>query len=623
MPASGRLPGRIVDSEGRPVPGALVAVARVAAEPPSDVIDPYAPCPQTYSSASATTDAEGRFVLEPIAQGVFGVRISADDFVPYIQPEARLGGAGGPRSLDVVLRRGASLTGQVRSATGAPLPGANIRLSCPDGGSSALTGPDGRYRLSGLSSGGKCRLSASKYRFNEAQETVGIKAAVNHHLDLQLVPAQTVEIHGRVIGPAGEPVAGAKVESPGAFEGGENLTGLDGSFTVEAYAGSSDCALSVGKEGYAPYRSPSVPCDKAGATEAVIRLERPLTLTVHLLNRDLDPEQLLNVHVYAENDLFSTPSSSVSPDGNYRIEDLGPGEWKVSAVLGRRFVEDQVTLRPGQEGATLDLSFRSQFPVRGRVFGPEGEGIAGALLDFPGAGSFSNQVLTQADGSFEILLENGSYEVKARGPNTPAQDHWSIDLPPITVADAPLEGIDVHLKRGVALHGCIPGLLPDDQLGIFASRQGTTWVPWIEADGCYRFKNLEPGDWSITARLDTRCRNCRFMSGDGRDRKIESHVTVAAGDSETALDLDFALGDRTLTVRPAGADKPSELCLRLFLPDGGALVERACQERDGAFRVPRLRAGDYQIQIMDQKDKVLLTRSIELTSDQENMVEVP
>jgi len=97
---------------------------------------------------------------------------------------------------------------------------------------------------------------------------------------------------------------------------------------------------------------------------------------------------------------------------------------------------------------------------------------------------------------------------------------------------------------------------------------------------------------------------------------------VAPEASDAALDLDLALGDRTLTVRPAGADKPGDLCLRLLFPDSRTLVDYACQGRDGAFRVPRLRAGDYQIQIM-REDQVRLKRSIELTSDQEIVVEVP
>jgi hypothetical protein len=285
-----------------------------------------------------------------------------------------------------------------------------------------------------------------------------------------------------------------------------------------------------------------------------------------------------------------------------------------------------VTLRRGQEDATLDLSFHSQFPVRGHVFGPDGEGIAGAWLGFSGAGYFSDGVSTQADGSFEILLENGSYEVSANvpyGPNASTEDHGFIGLPSITVADAPLEGIDVHLKKGVALHGCIPGLLPSDHPVILASHEGISWAPGIEADGCYRFKNLEPGDWSITAQLNTNCLGCLPLIYDGNDRKIERHVTVAPEASETALDLDLALGGQTLTVRPAGADKPGELCLRLLFPDGGALVEHACWRMNGTFHVPRLRVGDYLIQIMDRKDQVLLQRSVELTSDQEIVVEVP
>ncbi len=621
LPSSGRVPGRIVDPEGHPVPGARVS-AGMAGGTFSDFIDSYDPCPQNDRSASAVTDAEGRFVLEPIAQGAFGVWVSADDFVPYTQQEVELGGASGLRNLDIVLQRGAaSLAGQVRTGTGgAPVPGVSIYLSCQGGQSSTSTGPDGRYRLGSLTPGGMCRLSARSDRFNEVEATVEVKAAENH-LDLQLVPIETLEIHGRVIGPANEPVAGAEVEIRSALDGKKHLTAADGSFAVETFAGSTECRLSVWKDGYAAYRSPNVKCGEAPAKEGVIRLERALTLTGRLLH--LNPEQLKTARIAANNESFLTPRASVSPDGTYRIVDLGPGEWNVSVVAGRRIVEGHVTLRRGQDNATLDLSFHTQFPVRGRVFGPDGEGIAGAWLSFRGAKYFSDRARTQGDGSFEILLENGSYTVQVNAPSGPydsTEDHWHIDLPPILVADAPLEGIDVHLKKGTALHGCIPGLLPDEHPVVQASHQGTTWTYTIKADGCYRFKDLEPGDWSVTTQLRT---DYPQFFRDGKDRQVQSHVTVTPGALETVLDLDLALGDRTLTVRPTGTEKPEGLFLRLLFPAGGTLIDYAGQEADGAFHVPRLRAGDYRIQIMGPKDRVLLTGSVELTSDQEMVVDLP
>ena len=333
----------------------------------------------------------------------------------------------------------------------------------------------------------------------------------------------------------------------------------------------------------------------------------------------------MSVQISAINESFPYPRASVSPDGTYRIVDLGPGEWSISAIAGRRIVESRVTLRRGQKDATLDLSFGDQFPIRGRVFGSDGEGIAGASLRFAGADYFSDQAYTQGDGSFEILLENGSYTVDVNAPYRPydsTEAHWNIDLPPILVADAPLEGIDVHLKKGATLHGCIPGLLPDEHPVVQASHQGTTWTYTIKADGCYRFKSLEPGDWSVTTSVTTGRRTGYPGLGDGNDRRTESHITVAPGAAETVLDLDLALGDRTLTLRPAGAEKPEGLYLRLLSADGKILAERVGQA-DGAFHVPRLRAGSYPIQILDAKNKVLMTGSVELTSDREMVIDLP
>jgi hypothetical protein len=152
-----------------------------------------------------------------------------------------------------------------------------------------------------------------------------------------------------------------------------------------------------------------------------------------------------------------------------------------------------------------------------------------------------------------------------------------------------------------------------------ASHPGTTWTYAIKADGCYRFKSLEPGDWSVTTGLRT---GYPQFFRDGKERQGQSHITVAPGASEAVLDLDLALGDRTLTVRPTGAEKPGELCLRLLLPDGGTLVEYACQEADGAFHVSRLRAGSYRIQILDRKDQIVMKGSVELTSDREMVIDL-
>jgi Carboxypeptidase regulatory-like domain len=609
LPSFGRVPGRIVDPEGRPVSGARVS-AGIVGVAPSDVIDSYDPCPQTGPSAS--TDAEGRFVLESIAQGVFGVWASAEGFLPYAREED-LGGASGLRNLDIVLQRGASLAGQIRTRTGAPAPGVEISVSCPGGGTRKSTGPDGRYRLVGLPPGGTCRLSVGGGRFDPVEATVEIKAAENH-LDLQVGLAETQQVRGRVVGPEGEPVAGAEIDIAYALDGAKAFTTLNGSFVVEKLGKTSDCELSVWKEGYVAFQSKSLKC---GAAPIVIRLERALTLTGRLLN--LDPEELRTARISATNPSFFYSLSlrgGVSPaEGTYRIGDLGPGEWTVSAYAGRRSVEGQVTLQAGKKNATLDLSFPDRFPVRGRVSGPGGEGITGVSVSFreSDSDSFSGDVRTQADGSFEILLENGSYTVRADGPDESGEGFFSIPLPqPVIVVDAPMEGIEIHFQKGdLALHGCIPGLLPSDQAWVEASYQNTTRRYEIKADGCYRFQDLEPGDWSVSARVIDHTDHT-FVPGclSGGGRQIHRHITLAPGAPETVLDLDLALGNRTLTVHLSGGENLGRLFLKLPFADGETLIE-PCE----AFG--RLREGSYRIQVVNGQGQVLVDEPVEVTSDRE------
>jgi Carboxypeptidase regulatory-like domain len=625
LPSLERVPGRVVDPEGRPVSGARVSagIVLVGWTPiPSDVIDFYDPCPQNSGDAFASTDAAGRFVLEPLAQrvqGVFWVRASAEGFLPYARNEVELGGASGLRNLDIVLQRGASLAGQVRTRAGAPAPGVDISVSCPEVQSRHSTGPDGRYRLDGLPLGGTCHLSAGGGRFDQVEATVEIKAAENH-LDLQVVLAETQQVRGRVIGPEGEPIAGAQIDIPGELDGAKSLTAPDGSFLVEKIGKTSDCVLSIWKEGYVARQSKTLKC---GEAPMVIRLERALTLTGRLLN--LNPEELRTAWIHAidpsSSSLTPTPRSGVSPaDGTYRIGDLGPGEWTVIADAGRRSVEGQVSLRAGERNATLNLSFPNRFPVRGRVSGPGGKGITSASVSFreSDSDSFSGGVGTQADGSFEILLENGSYTVSADGPDESGEGSFSILLPqPVIVVDVPAEGIEIHLEKGLlALHGCIPGLLPSDQAWVEASYQNTTRRYPIKADGCYRFQDLEPGDWSVSARVINHTDHTFLPGCLPGFRQIHHHITLAPGAPETVLDLDLALGNGTLTVDYAGAENLGRLSLRLPFADGETLIEPSCQGY-------RLREGSYRIQVVNGQGQALVDEPVEVTSDRETVVEIP
>ena len=216
--------GRVTYADtGGPVPHALVASGA------------------SYSEA----DAEGRFRVSagPAAAGRFGVRAQSPDGAPYLmtfkQGEWPKGAI--EQSADIALPRGVVVRGKItEEGTGRPVAGAVVLVTSPPSrggpppgaGVPGVTGPDGTYRVAAppgpgylvvqgpdddyvlrefggegamyAAVAGRRRLYAHAYR------AVDLKpGGPDHEVNLSLRPG--VALHGRAIGPDGQPVRDAWV----------------------------------------------------------------------------------------------------------------------------------------------------------------------------------------------------------------------------------------------------------------------------------------------------------------------------------------------------------------------------------------------------------------------------
>ncbi len=216
--------GRVTYADtGRPVPHALVASG------------------PSYSEA----DAEGRFRVStgPAAAGRFGVRAQSADGAPYLmtfkQGEWPKGAI--EQSADIALPRGVVVRGKItEEGTGRPVAGAVVRVTSapsrggppPGAGVPAVTGADGTYRVAAppgpgylvvqgpdddyvlrefggegdmyVAVAGRRRLYAHAYR------AVDLKpGGPDHEVNLSL--RRGVALHGRAVGPDGQPVRDAWV----------------------------------------------------------------------------------------------------------------------------------------------------------------------------------------------------------------------------------------------------------------------------------------------------------------------------------------------------------------------------------------------------------------------------
>src|SRR5262249_23577753 len=122
----------------------------------------------------------------------------------------------------------------------------------------------------------------------------------------------------------------------------------------------------------------------------------------------------VSIQAFRENE--DTPSTPLfgRPDreGRYKLSDLAPGDWQITAQARGRDIREPLQLAPGVRDAVLDLRFPTGFTLTGRVTADRAP-LAGAQVGASAsAGSFRG--LTGPDGGFQIPnVPSGRYTVTA------------------------------------------------------------------------------------------------------------------------------------------------------------------------------------------------------------------
>jgi protocatechuate 3,4-dioxygenase beta subunit len=200
LSAQARIVGRVLDPEGRPVPGAAVRAL------PSFIQSLW---------QDATTDEDGRFAFESLAPG--SVRVV---WVPHRPEWGRVLSrtvelkAGEQTTVDLRAEKAAAtLTGEVRDAEG-PVAKAAIGLFPVDAepgtnqGQWATADDEGRFRVR-VPRPGRYVLTANDPRYRrQASVALDLPAAGELRQDLRIADGT---ISGRVTDAAGEPLVGAAV----------------------------------------------------------------------------------------------------------------------------------------------------------------------------------------------------------------------------------------------------------------------------------------------------------------------------------------------------------------------------------------------------------------------------
>lgn len=520
---AGTLAGRVVDPQGRPLPGAAVTAVAEAAlgERAFDPSDPVAD--------RAFTDAQGRFALRLVRpEQSYEVRAARSGAIPAAQIALVGDPAASPRNLTLVLAPVRSARGRVQDPDGKPVAGAEIVLRpALRPGRQTFSTAEGRdaVRAESDAQGGFSFVECPAAEVELAVRKKGFAPAVLPALrippgtgpaDLGRVTLRPgARLTGRVVDRRDRGIAGALLfpldRAPGFNQTGRAIqdrkpaatTGADGSFTIEDLARGTPVHLVVRAPGYltGEIRGVRPPTEKP----LRIRLEPEAVLRGRVVDEAGEPVAGARLALRWQDHLPEDPDRMVGEpvlrsarsetDGRFEIHEIPEGTaYLGAAALGFVPVEGmELTLpRPATAGE-LRLVLSRGAVLQGRVTNAAGEPVPAVRVAAGDAGA-----TTGDDGLYWLEgAEPGPREVLFIHPSY-GRVSKPFDLQPgVNVLDHAFDsGVEVSGRVVDEAGKPVPGARVE--LG-FRGRGGRQYQDVTGDDGRFRLTPVVDGTYQLQA----------------------------------------------------------------------------------------------------------------------------
>jgi RNA polymerase sigma factor (sigma-70 family) len=196
--------------------------------------------------------------------------------------------------------------------------------------------------------------------------------------------------------------------------------------------------------------------------------------------------------------------ATTDAEGKFTLAALPPGPWDVAVKAGPAdseyvSISIKVDAAGGEDAAEQSILLPRGTPVNGRVVDAEtGQGIAAVCVSYEVGGSTPCHTgpQTEGDGAFRILVPEGRWSLVAHGdtPDYPQTAEQSVTVQP----GKPLEGLTIRMRRGLTVKGRVldPGGSPVAGAEVQmepADRPGSPVRPRVtDAEGTFTWSRLEP-----------------------------------------------------------------------------------------------------------------------------------
>lgn len=526
-----RLEGQVVDADAQPIAGVTVAI-------------------DTRPERTAISEADGSFAFDGLLGREYELVATAGELVA------------GPVSVELTersepvvfrLKRGAEARVTVITARDrAPVKAARVELrGLVD--REAVTDATGAASFRGVPPG-MYRIIASSPGHARATTIAAIDQGTSS-FRFELVAG--VAASGRVIGPDGGPVTGAKVRYEGVADWSNNssdpiTTGPDGAFRIDGLAAGS-FRFTARHERYAPGVSEPVVLTTASREGITIRLEPAAVLAGTVIDKDNRPVPWAKVRVAEETagiQMQRSRETTADAAGSFELSGL-PRKRTHVVAFGEHAASSVSTIDLGaRERSEVKLVLDLDGTIAGTIVDTTGEPLDGAHVvaetDQPGApieARLRGRQLAVADGGGRFAfrgLAPGRYKLRASPPG--AFEHGRSTLRETITATAG----DRAIRIVVPADGTITGRVafPDGRTpATFVISLGG-WgnvVPVASRDGSFTILDVPPRTYQLTIR------------GPGFAERTLPAVVVAPGASVDAGTITVQPG-RTISGRVVDGD---------------------------------------------------------------------
>ena len=384
--------------------------------------------------AEAVADANGVYRAEDLAARDYWVWLAATGGASsLVETLSIASGATVVRDFETSAGRDVVLRGRVvDAASSAPIGDAVVTVNTD----SCRTDSNGAFELRAVVAEVATRVPvrASARGFLEKQ----LQVANDELLDVEIALAAGRSFVGRVVGPDGAPIQGARIavfedgKGPSPIGGTQARSDADGAFEVGGLKPGPRHGMVVVAEGLAAatFELPALDSDRrdlgeielAPAAALVVRIVddagKPWTdCDVWLYGGDAGRARFTDASVEAFDARFGQRMNKTRADGRVVFGELAAGDYRLETrVAGRSaWVKTELSLGEGEVRDDFEVAIPRGLALRGRTVDPEGRPVAGVfvLVQRPGVDGVAGSTNTGSDGAFDIAgLEPGEHVVR-------------------------------------------------------------------------------------------------------------------------------------------------------------------------------------------------------------------